>query len=184
MKNLLLLSMIATIAISGIVQTSDGINHPISNPTTTLSSIPSSLILGTDIWTRDRVVENQGPFPESFTLTGFPNCQITCGPYSWPVISSGALYCQRDLTKFSGLNNDGNAYKSFCVPNVKASCPVLKTSFIYSTTLNGQCDFGLISSGNPLYSFNSGSFDCCNNNHNSITGNSFNAFTDKGSNIL
>ena len=135
-------------------------------------------------WTRDRTTEETGPFPEFYSLSGQSGCKIACAPYSHPVISSGALFCQRDLSFFSTVVQPWTyaSFKSLCVPSFPSigSC---SSSSIYDLDADlplGDCDYDSVTYN---YHYASATFDCCHNNENYAESRTVNAYSDKGATI-
>ena len=179
----LLLATLLVLASTGTVTLSDSSSVTVSGPLTKSLSSSYSLADGYT-WNRQRS-GSYNKFAEYYTLSVQSSCAIKCGPYSWPVISAGRLYCERDLSYFSKNQPfTGNAYKALCIPDISTGSGfcLLATYTMYSTSASGSCSYGL-ASGNSFYSSNSGNFDCCHNNNNPSESYQFNEYSDQGATI-
>ena len=87
----LLLATLLVLASTGTVTLSDSSSVTVSGPLTKSLSSSYSLADGYT-WNRQRS-GSYNKFAEYYTLSVQSSCAIKCGPYSWPVISAGRLYC-------------------------------------------------------------------------------------------
>jgi hypothetical protein len=147
-------------------------------------------------WTRLRTAGGSyNRTPEVYQLATDSACQITCPPYSFPIIVDNGLYCQRDLANYytpNSLTNTGTptvAFKQYCLPDVtnNSGYCLLATRNLYyyffQVNGGGACDYGSTSSSSIYWPHNS-IYDCCENNHNSAVSHAINAYTDAGSTIV
>ena len=160
----LLIALLLVLSSAGTVTLSN--SNTVSVTPTTISLSSSYSLADGYTWNRQRG-GSYSYFAEYYTLSVQSACVIKCGPYSWPVISGGRLYCERNLSYFNKNQPfTGNAYKALCIPHVTSNsgdCPF--ATYTISSTTGGRCSYSAMSS-NSLYSSNSGNFDCCHNNDN------------------
>ena len=139
MYRAVLLLILGQLCFSGIINMSNGHNLNV-NPTTI--SIQSSITLGSHVWNRLRSSGGYNLFPETYQLSTNSGCKIICAPYSWPVLSGGLLYCQRDLNRFPGANTNQQPYRPLCIPDIiddgTTTCNQA-TYNIYSVSSQGSC---------------------------------------------
>ena len=100
-------------------------------------------------------------------------------------MSNNRLYCQRDLSAYQAnfaLNTDGNAFKSFCVPNIEGSADSLCYYATYSLSLTvPRCEMSELKQ-HAWYGSESAYYDCCfNNNAVNLT---TNTWTDFGATLV
>ena len=173
----LLLALLIASASAGTVTLSNSNTVTVSDPLTISLSSSYSLSDGYT-WNRQRR-GSYSKFAEFYTLSVQSACVIKCGPFSWPVISGGKLYCERSLNYFTkNQPYTNNAYKALCIPNVSTGSGdcAFATYGIHPLTSNGLCDESSLSSYG-------GTFDCCNNNNNRAENSQYNEFSDVGATI-
>ena len=179
-----LLAALIVLASAGTVTLSSGSSVSVPDPLTKSLSSSYSLSNG-HTWNRDRPTTPE-LFAETFTHSTVSSCTIKCGPFSWPVISGGKLFCERDLSYFVKSQPNNSAFKALCIPDVMTSagssavCNIV-TYGIFSFSLGGMCNQASIN-GNPLYS-SSGSYDCCHNNNNAAQSYQVNEYCDNSATI-
>ena len=164
----ILFAALLVLGSTGTVTLSNGTGVTVSGPLT--KSLSSSYTLSNGhTWNRDRP-NTPDLFAETFTHSILSTCTIKCGPYSWPVISSGLLFCERDLSYFAkNQPYSGNSYKALCIPDVSnqgAACNAV-TYGLAQNSLVGSCNYDTVANS-PLYSSNAAFFDCCHNNNNFV----------------
>ena len=139
--SLLLLAALIASTSAGTVTLSNSNTVTVADPLYISLSSSYSLSDGYT-WNRQRS-GSYNKFPEFYTLSVQSACVIKCGPFSWPVISGGKLYCERNLSYFSkNQPYTNNAYKALCIPNVSTGSGdcLYATYGIHPQTSNGLCD--------------------------------------------
>jgi hypothetical protein len=137
------------------------------NPTVTTEISNSYSLSDGFTWSRQRATNvSYNRFPEFYTLSLDAGCTIGCGPYSWPVIVGSRLFCERDLTKFTGPPPmQAQTYKLLCIPDISTGAGYCSLATHGLGVRMGKCDYQTASIF-PFYAPYASVFDCCLNNAN------------------